>query len=123
MVQFLLGGPPLRSQLVEIHQKALTIKALSFIATPPKDNFNRMAFGITFSEDLVPTNNLDKIVSTHFMEIYRARLWALPFDGNSSSLKPKQLLAMMLATTPLNWSIVMYFVTWVDPKTFINDSL
>lgn len=82
-----------------------------------------MGFGITLSEDLVSINNLDNIVSTHFMEICRARLWALPFDGSSSSLKPIQLLAVMLATTLLNWSIAMYFVTWVAPKTFINESL
>lgn len=68
--------------------KAFKIKALNFIATPFKDSFNKVDFGITFKDNHVSTSTLDISVSTHFIEICRALLWVLPSEGSPSSPKP-----------------------------------
>lgn len=102
--------------------KAFTIKAQGFKETPSRVNFINVIFGMMFKEDLVSTNTQDMIVSIDFIKMYRALLCALPFVGSSLSSKPRKLPAEIFVTTPLNWSIVISFVTWDGPKTFIKDS-
>lgn len=99
-----------------------TTRAIGFSDTPSRVNFIKVVFGMSFNEDHVSTNTLDKIVSKHFIEMCRALLYALPYDGNSSSLKPRQFPTMMLAIIPSNWYTVISLVTWGEPKTFTIDS-
>lgn len=79
-----------------------TIRSLGFIKTPSRVNFTNVGFGMIFNEDPVSTNTQDRIVSRHFIEMCMALLCTLPSYGNSSSLKPRQLLVVLLAKNPSN---------------------
>lgn len=102
---------------------SLTTNSQGFITSPSIVNFDNELFGRTFRDEPISTNALDKIMSTHFMEICRALLWFLPSDGSSSSLNPKLILEAILLTTPLNWQTEISYGTWATLKSFTKASL
>lgn len=65
--------------------KAFMIREMGFTEAPPKVNFIKVVFGMTFNDDPVSTNTRDSIVSIHFTEMCRALLCVIPSMARSSS--------------------------------------
>ena len=82
--------------------KALTTNSLGFITGPLIVNLDNELFGSTFRDEPVSSNTLNKIVSTHLIEMCRYLLGFLPSGGSSSSLNPKLILITILLTTHSN---------------------
>lgn len=100
--------------------KSRTISALVLILGPLNCNWLNVAFGITLSEAPVLTRTRDRRESIHMTEICSALLWAFPSGGDSASLNPKYLMAVICATTSSNWSTVISCITWAVFRNFNN---
>lgn len=101
----------------------LTINSLGFITSPSMVSLDKELFYSSLRDELVSTKTLDRIVSTHSMEICRSLLWFLPSDVSSSSLNPKLILEAMFFTTPSNWWTKISCGTWAALKNFTQASL
>lgn len=82
--------------------KALTTRVMTLVNVLFFVDFIRVSFGITFKDDLVSTRTFESILSWHLTDMCGSLLCAFPYGGNSLFLKLKQLLAVILATTPSN---------------------
>ena len=82
----------------------------------------RVSIGQTFKVDPLSINTLVTIMSSHLTTMCMAKVWSIPYGGNSSSEKETWLVANTNDTIPLIEESIILVGTYISFNTFYRAS-
>ena len=101
-----------------VPSKALMILVLGLISNISTFRHSRVTNGKTFRANQLSINTFVTIMSSHLTMICMAKVWSLPFGGNSSLKKETWLVANINDSIPLKEESVIPVGTCVSFNTF-----